>query len=163
LPSTDRPAVQVAGLTGFPLRRFADFSYVRHLFSPDNFQSCGYRDFPWQPPWESTLKRMAAEREYSGGIHAMPLLPSKDRRMSKTRLYPDDIREAVLADIRAFDACRNVRNIAIVPVNAPEAETNWAIDFIADGAARISHDCKIQIIALQNRMQREYEAIWPDD
>ena len=34
---------------------------------------------------------------------------------------------------------------------------------IADGAARISHDCKIQIIALQNRMQREYEAIWPDD
>ena len=80
--------------------------------------------------------------------------------MSKTRLYPDDIREAVLADIRAFDACRNVRNIAIVPVNAPEAETNWAIDFIADGA---SHDCKIQIIALQNRMQREYEAIWPDD
>jgi hypothetical protein len=47
-----------------------------------------------------------------------------------------------------------------VPVNAPE--TNWAIDFIADGAARISHDCKIQIIALQNRMQREYEAIWPN-
>ena len=92
----------------------------------------------------------------------MPLLPPKGRRMSKTRLYPDDIREAVLADIRAFDACRNVRNIAIVPLNAPEAETNWAIDFIADGAARISHDCKIQIIALQNRMQREYEAIWPD-
>jgi hypothetical protein len=28
LPSTDRPAVQVAGVTGFPLRRFADFSYV---------------------------------------------------------------------------------------------------------------------------------------
>jgi hypothetical protein len=83
--------------------------------------------------------------------------------MSKTRLYPDDIREAVLADIRAFDACRNVRNIAIVPVNALEAETNWAIDFIDEGAARISHDCKIQIIALQNRMQREYEAIWPDD
>ena len=82
--------------------------------------------------------------------------------MSKTRLYPDDIREAVLADIRAFDACRNVRNIAIVPVNALEAETNWAIDFIDDGAARISHDCKIQIIALQNRMQHEYEAIWPD-
>jgi hypothetical protein len=82
--------------------------------------------------------------------------------MSKTRLYPDDIREAVLADIRAFNACRNVRNIAIVPVNALEAETNWAIDFIADGAARISHDCKIQIIALQNRMQHEYEAIWPD-
>ena len=100
--------------------------------------------------------------KYSGGIHAMPLLPPKGSRMSKTRLYPDDIREAVLADIRAFDACRNVRNIAIVPVNAPEAETNWAIDFIADGAARISHDCKIQIIALQNRMQREYEAIWPD-
>lgn len=92
----------------------------------------------------------------------MPLLPPNGRRMSKTRLYPDDIREAVLADIRAFGACRNVRNIAIVPVNAPEAETNWAIDFIADGAARISHDCKIQIIALQNRMQREYEAIWPD-
>ena len=23
----------------------------------------------------------------------------------------------------------NVRNVAIVPVNAPEAETNWAIDF----------------------------------
>ena len=88
----------------------------------------------------------------------MPLLPSKGRRMSKTRLYPDDIREAVLADIRAFDACRNVRNVAIVPVNAPEA-----IDFIADGAAQISHDCKIQMIALQNRMQREYEAIWPDD
>ena len=62
----------------------------------------------------------------------MPLLPPKSRRMSKTRLYPDDIREAVLADIRAFGACRNVRNIAIVPVNAPE--TNWAIDFIADGA-----------------------------
>ena len=81
--------------------------------------------------------------------------------MSKTRLYPDDIREAVLADIRAFDACRNVRNIAIVPVNALEAETNWAIDFTADAAARISHDCKIQMIALQNRMQREYEAIWP--
>ena len=84
-------------------------------------------------------------------------------RMSKTRLYPDDIREAVLADIRAFDACRNVRNIAIVPVNAPEAETNWALDFTADGAVRVSHDCKIQMIALQNRMQREYEAIWPDD
>ena len=47
--------------------------------------------------------------------------------MSKTRLYPDDIREAVLADIRAFDACRNVRNVALVPVKAPEAETNWAI------------------------------------
>ena len=92
----------------------------------------------------------------------MPLLPPKGRRMSKTRLYPDDIREAVLADIWAFGACRNVRNIAIVPVNAPEAETNWAIDFIADGAAQISHDCKIQMIALQNRMQREYEAIWPD-
>jgi hypothetical protein len=61
------------------------------------------------------------------------------------------------------DACRNVRNVAIVPVNAPEAETNWAIDFIADGAAQISHDCKFQMIALQNRMQREYEAIWPDD
>jgi len=49
-----------------------------------------------------------------------------------------------------------------VPVNALEAETNWAIDFIADGPARISHDCKIQIIALQNRMQHEYEAIWAD-
>ena len=64
----------------------------------------------------------------------MPLLPPKGRRMSKTRLYPDDIREAVLADIRAFGACRNVRNIAIVPVNGPEAEANWPIDFIADGA-----------------------------
>jgi hypothetical protein len=83
--------------------------------------------------------------------------------MSKTRLYPDDIREAVLADIRVFDACHNVRNIAIVPVNAPEAKANWAIDFTADGAARASHDCKIQMIALQNRMQREYDAIWPDD
>ena len=67
--------------------------------------------------------------------------------MSKTRLYPDDIREAVLADIRAFDACRNVRNVAIVPVNAPEAETNWAIDFIADGAAQAAASASRSSIA----------------
>jgi hypothetical protein len=43
LPSTDRPAVQVAGLTGLPLGRLADFSYVRHLFSPDNFHTAAWR------------------------------------------------------------------------------------------------------------------------
>ena len=42
LASTDGPTVQVARLTWLPLRRFADFSYVRRLFSPDNFHSCGW-------------------------------------------------------------------------------------------------------------------------
>jgi hypothetical protein len=32
-------------LTGLPLGGFADFSYMRHLFSPDNFHSCGWLRF----------------------------------------------------------------------------------------------------------------------
>jgi hypothetical protein len=42
LASTNGATVQITRLTWFPLGRSADFSYVWHLFSPDNFHSCGW-------------------------------------------------------------------------------------------------------------------------
>jgi hypothetical protein len=42
LASTNGATVQITRLTWFPLGRFADFSYVRHLISPDNFHICGW-------------------------------------------------------------------------------------------------------------------------
>ena len=42
LARSNRSSVWVAGLSGPPLGGFADFSYVWHLFSPDNFHSWGW-------------------------------------------------------------------------------------------------------------------------
>jgi hypothetical protein len=42
LASTNGATVQITRLTWFPLGRSADFSYVWHLFSPDNFHSRGW-------------------------------------------------------------------------------------------------------------------------
>ena len=41
LARSNRSSVWVAGLSGPPLGGFADFSYVWHLFSPENFHSWG--------------------------------------------------------------------------------------------------------------------------
>ena len=86
----------------------------------------------------------------------MPLLPSKGRRMSKTS-YPTiserlfwqiSGRSTPAATFETSPSCRSMR--------LKRRRTGRST---SSPMARISHDCKIQIIALQNRMQREYEAI----
>ena len=47
------------------------------------------------------------------------------------------ILERLFWQISGRSNAAGVWNVAIVPVNAPEAETNWAIHFIADGAGAI--------------------------
>jgi hypothetical protein len=81
--------------------------------------------------------------------------------MAKTRLNSDEIAQAVLTEIRSFDACRNVQDVVIGRTDQNDA--NWQIDsFIADGAAAVSHDCKIHAFAVQRRLQRDFDVIWPN-
>jgi hypothetical protein len=83
--------------------------------------------------------------------------------MQKTKLNPDEIRHAVLAEMRADDICRNVQDVVIIRVTRSDAEANWAIDsYIPDGAAPVSFDCKRRGIAVQAQLQKQFDAIWPE-
>jgi hypothetical protein len=83
--------------------------------------------------------------------------------MQKTKLNPDEIGHAVLAEMRADDICRNVQDVVIIKVTSPDAEANWKIDsYIADGAAPVSFDCKRRGIAAQEKLQKQFDATWPE-
>jgi hypothetical protein len=82
----------------------------------------------------------------------------------KTRVTPDDLKQAVLVAIRSFGPCDTLQDIVIVRVHRATAAANWEIDgFIGDGAAPVSHDCKVHAFAMQILLQREFEVIWQED
>ena len=82
--------------------------------------------------------------------------------MTKTLLNPDELERLILTELRSFNPCENVQDVLVTEVR-DGGEANWTIDScVADGASHVSFDCKRHALAVQVRLQRDFDAIWPD-
>ena len=76
LASANRPTIWVSGLTWLPLSSFADFSYMRHVFSPDNFHCCGgcfnVVGLPYSFQGQSTMDEISGCSPYGASTITKP-------------------------------------------------------------------------------------------
>jgi hypothetical protein len=81
--------------------------------------------------------------------------------MTKTYLNPDELEAMVGAELRKDPAYADVK-VKIVPVTDLAVDSSWRVEVFLEAPKRKLHrKCRMAAMALQRKLRRQYEAIWP--
>jgi hypothetical protein len=82
--------------------------------------------------------------------------------MAKTLLRADELAQAIMMQLRYIACCNNLQTVVITPVEDPMIDSNWEISgYQCAGAPPVLLDCKIEAMAVQERLRTTFDAVWP--
>ena len=81
--------------------------------------------------------------------------------MKKSTVTPGELAVMMVTEMRQFRF--DLDDILIVQVESEQVGTNWRVLGYDRAGRRMHPECQRRVIEVQERLRRQYDAIWPDD